>query len=578
MLQVQSPFQQFFDSTGTPLDNGSIYIGTTNLNPEVSPITCYWDYAGTQPVAQPIKTSGGYAVRNGTVSQIFTSAADYSLTVRDSKGNLIYYAPSVTSISFNALAASSGSTLIGFLGTLANDQATTVSAMLDKFVVVTRFGAVGNGMADDSDAIQHAMDSGAGMIFFPKGNYKVTKPLNVPDYVALIGVGGSSGSLITGTHAGNILQHGYLSFFSMYGMAFTGAGCTALKQTSFILNYYCENLTVENCHFYGQLTECIYADLIFCKIVNNTFGYFGTVGAAHRHIASLGTGGVSPNLANLNQISRNRFYNAVGNESVRADDGVNYEFTGNNWEGNEALPLRLNGIIGAVVRQCWFENNSITTAEIEINQGAGPVVIDSTPTTIEHCTFYPNASVTNFVQINNNNTRLYFDRNAGIAMGRTLTNDATKVYSTVGNNLTGYTAGDVFRTNGVQFAATQIASSDPNTLDDYEEGTWVPIDSSGAGLSLTASAKYTKVGNIIFVVGAVTYPVTANATAAKIGGLPVASAAITPLTSIDNSTLSLTLTTDAGTTLTFYTDGTFAVPTNANLSGKQIYFSGTYRI
>ncbi len=35
----------------------------------------------------------------------------------------------------------------------------------------------------------------------------------------------------------------------------------------------------------------------------------------------------------------------------------------------------------------------------------------------------------------------------------------------------------------ITFPATQNPSADANTLDDYEEGTWTPVDSSGAGLT-----------------------------------------------------------------------------------------------
>jgi len=56
---------------------------------------------------------------------------------------------------------------------------------------------------------------------------------------------------------------------------------------------------------------------------------------------------------------------------------------------------------------------------------------------------------------------------------------------------------------GVSFPATQSASTDANTLDDYEEGTWTPsIDSQtpGVGRSTTVTyAKYTKIGNIVSV-------------------------------------------------------------------------------
>jgi hypothetical protein len=52
---------------------------------------------------------------------------------------------------------------------------------------------------------------------------------------------------------------------------------------------------------------------------------------------------------------------------------------------------------------------------------------------------------------------------------------------------------------GVKFPATQVASADPNTLDDYEEGTWTPTQ--GAGWTITgtfvASGQYRKIGGLV---------------------------------------------------------------------------------
>lgn len=52
---------------------------------------------------------------------------------------------------------------------------------------------------------------------------------------------------------------------------------------------------------------------------------------------------------------------------------------------------------------------------------------------------------------------------------------------------------------GVSFPATQSASTDPNTLDDYEEGTWTPVVSPGSGVitTYTASGSYTKIGRFV---------------------------------------------------------------------------------
>jgi len=53
----------------------------------------------------------------------------------------------------------------------------------------------------------------------------------------------------------------------------------------------------------------------------------------------------------------------------------------------------------------------------------------------------------------------------------------------------------------ISFAASQTASSDANTLDDYEEGTWTPqisISSSDVVDEANATKDYRKIGDIVF--------------------------------------------------------------------------------
>jgi len=56
---------------------------------------------------------------------------------------------------------------------------------------------------------------------------------------------------------------------------------------------------------------------------------------------------------------------------------------------------------------------------------------------------------------------------------------------------------------GITFPATQSASTDANTLDDYEEGTWTPTIAFGGGsVGVTYSdqrGNYTKIGNRVFI-------------------------------------------------------------------------------
>jgi len=74
--------------------------------------------------------------------------------------------------------------------------------------------------------------------------------------------------------------------------------------------------------------------------------------------------------------------------------------------------------------------------------------------------------------------------------------------------------------SGISFPATQSASSDANTLDDYEEGTWTP---AGNGVTYTSPVgNYTKIGDFVFCTYEFSFPSTASTSAAEIQGLPFA--------------------------------------------------------
>lgn len=93
--------------------------------------------------------------------------------------------------------------------------------------------------------------------------------------------------------------------------------------------------------------------------------------------------------------------------------------------------------------------------------------------------------------------------------------------------LTGTTSAELVSTPAIAFPATQAPSGDANTLDDYEEATgttgWTPADASGATLTLSSvRAQRVKIGCMVFIQGRLTYPVTANGSAAVLSGLPFA--------------------------------------------------------
>jgi hypothetical protein len=134
-------------------------------------------------------------------------------------------------------------------------------------------------------------------------------------------------------------------------------------------------------------------------------------------------------------------------------------------------------------------------------------------------------------------------------------------------------------TKGIDFSATASGSGTMTSelLADYEEGTWTPSDQSGAGLIFTVGyAKYTKVGRAVSIQGLITYPSTASTASAQFAGFP--------FTASDSIQMSLIYSDASVASLTYLSGNTSNVfpltpglnVTNSAISGKSIFFAGTY--
>lgn len=78
---------------------------------------------------------------------------------------------------------------------------------------------------------------------------------------------------------------------------------------------------------------------------------------------------------------------------------------------------------------------------------------------------------------------------------------------------------------GISFPATQSASSDANTLDDYEEGTWTPTwTASGTNPTVTYSGQsgyYIKIGSLVFFTCRITVSTASGGSGGlRLSGLP----------------------------------------------------------
>jgi hypothetical protein len=75
---------------------------------------------------------------------------------------------------------------------------------------------------------------------------------------------------------------------------------------------------------------------------------------------------------------------------------------------------------------------------------------------------------------------------------------------------------------GINFPATQVASADANTLDDYEEGAWTPsLGGAGSPTYTENFGRYIKVGRLVTLVGKLGVTgATSSANVINISGLP----------------------------------------------------------
>jgi len=165
-LSVQVPFPVFQDRDGQPLENGYVWLGVANLNPQTNPVVAYYDAALTIVAAQPLRTLNGYISRAGTPAQVYVDAVNYSILVLDSKGSMVYNFPNGNGLSPDACGVTYNPPFTGAV-------AYPLCEKLEQTVSVKDFGAVGDGVTDDTAAFTAALTSGQALMV-PQGDYKLS--------------------------------------------------------------------------------------------------------------------------------------------------------------------------------------------------------------------------------------------------------------------------------------------------------------------------------------------------------------------------------------------------------------------
>lgn len=123
----------------------------------------------------------------------------------------------------------------------------------------------------------------------------------------------------------------------------------------------------------------------------------------------------------------------------------------------------------------------------------------------------------------------FASRSAGQSIGAAHVNDLQNEVAAIETELVTSGLTNLLKVNaGVQFPAVQVASTNVNTLDDYEEGSWTPVLGGAGGTSgqtySTQVGRYIKVGKFVWCQGTIVLSAKGTITGAlELQGLPFTS-------------------------------------------------------
>jgi len=283
---------QFFDNNGLPLSGGLIYqymAGTT------TPQATYTNNLGNVSQANPIVLNASGRVPSGEIW--LSEGLNYKFVLEDSNNVLIgtydningtYIANDLANTSNPSL----GDALVGFRqsnsnGNLAGSVGQTIHQKLQEYVSVKDFGAVGDGVTDDSVAFQTAINL-QGIVYVPAGTYYVHDLVATSEIYGFIGdsfewnLTSSVYSTIINTKGANFIQAGASStVFVAKNICFNSIG--QLGKCFSSTSAYETNMLLEECSFTNfqyafyapQYSSSAYVNRVSCTTCE--FGIYITI-------------------------------------------------------------------------------------------------------------------------------------------------------------------------------------------------------------------------------------------------------------------------------------------------------------
>lgn len=265
--------QQFFDNNGNPLSGGKLYsyaAGTTT--PQVTYTTAAGNVAHTNPIildaAGRVATGEIWLTVNSNYKFVIATSADVQLATWDN----------ITGINGTGITSNASNVQFDPAGTGATQI--SVQTKLRQYIHVKDYGAVGDGLTDDTTAIQNAINQAAiigGDVDFDELTY-ITATLSPLSNVTLqlngatlklkngtngrifnASAGGVNFAVLNGTldgnqanNAGNFNLSGASNFINWDGLTFKNIVWQNVYRASLILdgttkNVVLEDITHNNC-------------------------------------------------------------------------------------------------------------------------------------------------------------------------------------------------------------------------------------------------------------------------------------------------------------------------------------------
>ena len=560
-LSIQVPYQIFADADGTPLDNGYVWIGTTNLDPRTNPVNVYFDAALTQVAPNPLRTVNGYVYNAGSPAQLYIDGVNFSLRVEDKKSVLVYSFPSGSGISPNA----SG---VVYTPAGTGAVATTVQSKLRETFTVDDF-------MSDADRTANYLAPGSVDVLYAftaafteakaKGGGKITAPARAYKTSGTINIGGNfgygiefQGNQTTITCTGNVpiidincrvpdtppqvRMNAYVHGLTLVGPGKANTSSVGIKAQRGA------GIKVENCSITGVYCGLWgFGNLISHYSDLNIYGTFMPLQFEPDGIE------FAPNDIHFTRLKV--FDNDRTLRMINFPNG-SMTFIGCELEGNN-----LAGSLADGVKVAEFSNAGKVTmlgCHMESNPGQYNLYFDGNNgahLSVNGCDFIPGDSCANVVYMANvtGAPSLFVSASRAtnnVVGGRIVLSTGVKAYfiGTHAGQVTGDLTGTIFQSKGniflgrdghvpdgigIAFPATQVPSTNANTLDDYAEGTFTPtvigLSSAGTATYANQNARYTKIGRQVFVEMWLNWSAGTGTGDLAIAGLPF-TVSITPVT------------------------------------------------